>query len=311
MPRIFPVTIRRTTTVAGGAVNWLARTKPAVALGSIGRLLVSANPAVRLSQRATLLVAQKPAVRLTATTSGTAKPSVKPAAKLTPQATLLMSQRPAIKTTTPMQMVTTEKVAPNIVQVTFDLIHGNWVQTGTAFQDTGGNWNNVANMEGAGQGTEAGSASLDEGIVLTQGTIRGNHAAQPNRPADLVILNGAAAGTNGVWLDFYTKGRGITLGVLSSLVHGFRFNTTPIPGTDTAMGSPSPVHDNLVTPRSVRIDNAGANNFLDALSTPLTWANVALVQPYCTGTILVDAGLAHFYVDAVKLRVFALATWNP
>jgi hypothetical protein len=163
-----------------------------------------------------------------------------------------------------------------------------------------------------GDGSIVGTARLGEGLVLVSGVLTGSHATQSSRPTSLVI--------DKVFLDFFTRGTGILLAVGSRLRHQFRINLSPVAGQIFTLSADLGVHNALSTPLSYRLDlGDGANDgtghgnaaghFKDLTvppgGTPVTWANIALVQSIVDGAILVALGLDNYYIDAVKLRVEA------
>jgi hypothetical protein len=98
--------------------------------------------------------------------------------------------------------------------------------------------------------------------------------------------------------------------LISRLVLGYRINTSPLPATDKDVITIATGNSNFHAspgPQTARIDN-GAGAFSDTLGTAVTWANVALIQPYFKCSIVLGLTGAHYYADAVRLRVTATET---
>ena len=206
----------------------------------------------------------------------------------------------------PSTLLVTEKPALKISQVQIDLSHTSYVVTGS--NDTGNlqNWTNPTNLQGAENSvfaTFGGSATL-----LVSGVLRGAMAAQPNRPANLVI--------DQVWLDFY--GKAVGLPIVSDLVSGLtlRYRVGGITALEKTLQTINTgTADFSVTPLSFRIDDVANGVFNDgatpALSSALTWANIALLAPDWSAQVILGLVSTIFSADAVRLRVIAHDTWIP
>lgn len=182
-------------------------------------------------------------------------------------------------------------------RVSFDLVHKSYVVTAAVDAGATGTWNNPTNIQGAEQGTQAGSATFSGGLVLGTGKLRGTAmVTQPSR-GTLVI--------DEVWLRFHyqTVGLPAVSDLISQLALGYRINTAPVAGTDKDVVVVTANENFLVAGREVRIDN-GAGAFTDTLGTAVTWANISLIQPYYAATTILN-GLMTYYADAIRLRVVA------
>jgi hypothetical protein len=175
-----------------------------------------------------------------------------------------------------------------MVQITFDLVHENPV-TG-ASQDAGGNWTNIANFNGTDDGAYA---ALDGATLAVLGTLRGNHDAQPNRPAALVISKVEL-------LMFY---RTVAFGVLSTWTMGYRVGNL---GVARDFYTESTVNQDFR-----RVGDGGPGPEVRDITAALmaneglTWANVAAMQHYFIGIIGANSPAVHLTVDAAKIRVTA------
>lgn len=309
MARGFRALVGRLQSGAVGGLNFRANVRSATKQTVVAVLRAAEQkPATRVtSAPATLRAAlQRPATRVTQTISGTVKATQRAAARaaMAPAVLVAARQRTAARQTmAPTTLVgARQRAAGNIVQIKIDLNHASHVVTAANRVTNVNNWATPANMQGAPQGTRAGSSSFVGQLLLSSGTIDGTMVAQANRPSSLAIQS--------VHLDFYgdTAGLPIVSDLVSSLILGFFINLAPIPGTDTTLDtinvSSAPF---LATPRSFRIDN-GAGAFTDIAGTPVTWANIALIKPFFKAQIIANATGITYYADAVRLRVVASET---
>lgn len=303
--RIFPTIIRRTTVVISTVTNWLASAKAATKVSTVGTFLLGRpKPAAKVTPLASGIskAAEKPAAKVTTNAVGTvAQQIVKAAAKLSTvnAGTIKASAKSAaLVAFGPMTMRVPEKAA-SVLLTKLDLSHTSFVVT--AAQDAGGTgtWQNPTNMQGA---TNATVSTFSGGLVLGTGKLRGTAmVAQPNRPAILVI--------DQVYLRYHYKTTGLPVvsDLISQLALGFRINTTPLAGPDKDIAVVTSNDDFLVAGREIRIDD-GAGKFIDgataAVSTAVTWANIALIQPYLNAATIAN-GLMAYSVDSVRLRVVA------
>lgn len=219
----------------------------------------------------------KPAVKINPVLRATVPVNVGVTAKQKPEATLLVPQKPAV----------------GVMFFDVDLDHSNPGQN--ARQDAGGNWANIPNANGQPDGN---LATLAEGAVLVAGTLRVDHAPQPNRPASLEIL--------AVELHYYFRTSGFLLGVLSNWSLGWRVGEIGVPHNIFTASVEN--LDHLTDPLVVDITNALSG----VGGEGLTWATVAALQQFMSGNIVVDAVLnGNLSVDAGKVRVTAFETWVP
>lgn len=287
--------------VSPAAPNWLGQLRAAIRQSFIGSLLAG-KP--RLASRFTfapmkMLVPEKFASRLSLFSSGTlALPPVKPASRLTVPAsgTAKLNEKPASKLLfSPMKMLSAEKPASEMVQVRFDLEHKSFVQVMTNRTGNTRDWTNLANAQGANNGTKA---NWDGSLALLQtGTMLGTTVAQSNRPASLIIDAVYVA----VWGDW--AGLPIVADITSSLSWYYRLGT--VIGTEVLMAQRR-TGSGSDSGTEFRIDN-GAGAFTDTLATAVTWANIATIQLGAQGATLVGVA-AQFNVDAMRLRVVAHET---
>jgi hypothetical protein len=207
----------------------------------------------------------------------------------------------------PSTLLVSEKAAGHISQVNITLLHGDYVVTGS--NDTGNvqNWTNPTNVQGA---PNASFATFAGGAILESGVLRGTHVAQTSRPSTLII--------DKVFLDFYGKASGLPVvsDLVSNLTLRYRINTSPVAGQEKSLQAISTgTADFSVTPLTFRIDDVANGVFNDgatpALSTALTWANIALVQSDWSATTILGLVGALYSADAVKLRVEAHEVWIP
>lgn len=196
----------------------------------------------------------------------------------------------------PFTLKTQARPATSAGRLSFDLDHRSHIITAAVDAGGTGSWSDPNNITAAPQGTRAGSAQYSGGLVLGASKLRGTMVAQANR-GPLII--------DAVYLRYHYETSGLPLvsDLISNLALGFRINTAPLPTSDHVLHSVSSNEERLVAGREIRIDN-GAGAFVDALSTPLTWANVGLVQPYFGATTIAN-GLMAYYADAIRLRVVA------
>lgn len=254
---------------------------------SPSRLVMLQRPATRLAVFSVAVLRQSVVVagtRLTSIYTGTLRLVARPGVRFSFDAPLrvLMAQRPGT----------------NVVQATIVGTHLSHVVT--AAQDAGGTgtWQNPTNMQGSPEGTRAGSSTFAGGLILGTGKLRGTAlVAQANRAYQI----------DSVWLRFHyeTSGLAVVSDLISQLALGFRIGTSPLPGPDRDMAVISANENFLVAGREIRIDD-GAGKFLDgvsaAVSTPVTWANIALLQPYFSASTIAN-GLMSYYADGIRLRV--------
>lgn len=307
-------TIIRKITAVVGAANMLMRVKAGVRLAMRGTLLVPQKVAVKLGQLGTLTVPQKAAVRIAAFLAGAFTAIVKSGLRLAQIGSLTVLEIAGVRASmAPALLWILQKPAIKISQVSFNLVHGSWVVT--AAQDAGGTgtWNNPTRMQAAAQGTQAGSATFSGGLILGTGKLRGTMVAQSNRPTSLII--------DEVYLEFSgeTTGLPVVSDLISNLQLGYRINTTPIPGVDTTLEQLESNQNFFIGGsggKLFRINRTGADSgkFTDgataAVSTDVTWANIARVQPYFSATTIAT-GAMDYYADAVRLTVIAHEDWLP
>ncbi len=207
----------------------------------------------------------------------------------------------------PSTLLVAETPAGHISRVDIELLHGDYVVTGSNDAGNVQNWTNPTNVQGAPNATFATFAG---GALLESGVLRGTHVAQTNRPSTLII--------DKVFLDFYGKAVGLPVvsDLVSNLTLRYRVNTAPVAGVEKTLQAISTgTTDFSVTPLSFRIDDVANGVFNDgatpALSTALTWANIALVQSDWSATTILGLVGAVYSADAVKLRVEAHEIWVP
>lgn len=311
MSRIYPV-IKRVTNIISGVINFRFDVSAAIRSSWVGNLLAARqNPATRVTWspiRWTTL--QRAASRVTAFISdGLVKLTQRAAtvASWSPADLLAARENPATRQTmAPATLVAAKpRSAGNVVQVQYDLNHASHIVT--AAQDVGGTgtWNNPTRAQGAPNdpGDHSGDSDIGgQALLLVTGTLRGTMVAQNSRPATLAI--------SAVYLDWYGQVSGLPVvdDLVSRLILGYRINTSPVPGADKAEVTITTGNSNFhSTPRTARIDN-GAGAFTDALGTAVTWANIALIQPYFQASIILGLTGARYYADAVRLRVVASET---
>ncbi len=298
--RIFQIIVRRVAAAASGTANFLGRVSSGARVSTVLVLKMLQRAGTVVSQAPAYLVTlTRSATRITATVIGDiARPLVRAGSVVSARiaagvikplvrAAATISTRVVSGTVKPAQ-----RSAGRITRIQWDLVHTGPVTT--AVQDPGGNWTNENNFQGAPDGAVA---TLTEGIVLVQGTLRGSLAAQPNRPPTLVISK--------VELLFYIETVGIVL-ITSTWSLGWRLNGTP-PGAPHVLEGPSNANvSSLVAPRVFDITEAirpvGGGDIL--------WADIAALQPFMTGTIVVDAGLTRLRADACRVRVTAREVTN-
>ena len=302
--KVLPVFVKKITTIiqAAGGANFKGIINPAIRLTTQLRGVVPQKPATKLTlSPITAKVTEKPATKLTMspiTQSGT---KVTAGTKQTNVLTAKAPENPATKLTlAPIRATALEKPASKILQIRFDLTHKSNVVTAAVDAGATGTWNNPTNIQGP---RDAAVATFSGGLVLGTGKLRGTAmVAQPNRPATLLI--------DSVSLRYYYKTAGIPAvsDLISSLAVGFRINTSPIAGVDKDVHSVSAGNEDfLVAGNSFRIDD-GAGKFIDgaspAVSTAVTWANIALLQPYLNASTIAN-GLMTYTADAIDLTVVA------
>jgi hypothetical protein len=275
--------------------NVLAHQRAGIDLKELIKAIVPVKPAIRLNPVATLKTAVKPAIRLATIVQGVIKPPLKAAVRLIPVARLTVPVRAGARLVlAPIRGLVLTRPAFR-VQFQFNLNHENHVQPGTATQDTGGAWQNVANSEGTPNGVYA---TLTEGVALVTGTLRGQFAAQSSRPSTLAITQ--------VLIDFYFQTADFpTVGTTWTV--GFRHGG--VGGASVTLRGPESSNVNhLITPLTFDITSEFGGGGEPALS----WANIAAIQPFYSGSILVNSTLTPVIrVDGTRLRVVAAETWNP
>lgn len=176
----------------------------------------------------------------------------------------------------------------SVTQFTFDVVSGPYCDVAT--ESAGSDWNDIANSEGAEDGT---FASLEEGIVLTQGTLI-NDFPDFFEKDQLTI--------DQVELTFYYRLSEFLLAG-STLQLQYRIGAIGTPEVlKTMSGGVIEVTNE---------DHLAGETFDITADRTWAWADLDALQALYVGTILVDAGLAEVVVDATRLTVTASLTWNP
>lgn len=285
--------------IISGIANYLGRVRSATKLTMTARLVMPVRSATRiLFSPSVLIMIEKSATKITTFSSAVLNQKiVKSGSRFTSiyTGTWKPDQKSATKVTfAPVILTSPQKLATNITQATAVGTHKSYVVTAAVDVGGTGTWNNPTRIQGQEQGTQAGSATYSGGIVLGSARLRGTVMASQNNRAytiDAVYLR---------W-HYQTVGLPIISDLISQFELGYRINTSPIPTVDDQVYVVSVNEDFLVAGREIRIDN-GAGQFIDDLSTPVTWANLALIQPYFHAATIAN-GLMTYYADAIRLRV--------
>ena len=294
MPKLFPIVKKVLTVVVGGAVNFPSVQRSAARIES----LLTARTGQRAGTSAiqgptTLSVGQRAAGRLSVAVAAVLdRPLVRCAGLVTSRAVGVV--RPLLRpgTSAPAKGLSGASKAPergagHITRIKTDLAHTSSVQPGTASQDAGGSWTNIARIEGAPDGL---AATLTGGLTLRTGTLRGGMAAQPNRPASLVVSH----------VELRYRVRITSIALLESLVLAWRV------GNGVAR-----------TAFTLTADTTGLQVFVADLTPILTgpggegvsWATMAAIQPIVTGNTIVNSDTV-FEVDSVSINIVASETQN-
>lgn len=292
MPKLFQVVKKVVTVVAGGAVNFPSVQRAAVRVS----VLFTARSAQRAGTSAVqtptgLSILQRASGRLSATVTGTVdRPLIRPAAVATARVVGAAVPRLVAGASAAAKSLTGASKAPEhsagrIARIKTDLAHTSSIQAGTATQDTGGAWTNVARIEGEPDGL---GATLTGGLTVRTGTLRGAMAAQPNRPASLVVSH----------VELRYRVRVTSIAVLESLVLAWRV------GTGLAR-----------TAFALTSDTTGLQTFVADLTPVLTgpggeglsWATMASIQPVVTGNTVVGSDTI-LEVDSVNINIVASET---
>lgn len=178
-----------------------------------------------------------------------------------------------------------------VVQTTINLTNASWVNS--ASESAGSDWNNVAELEGADDGV---TATLEEGLVLTQGTLIGDFPAQVNR-GPLVI--------NSVKLVcYYRVGNFLLIGTTLTVRYRVGALGLPVQLDQHVGGVVAPTDVNRLDGFEFDITSSGPSGTGDAW----TWDDLSDLRIEYDGTILVDTGLSIVEADATQLIITASHT---
>ncbi len=183
--------------------------------------------------------------------------------------------------------------AMEIVQSSITLSHASWVTSAT--ESPASDWDNLANSEGSS--TSTATSSLEEGLILVQGTLYGNFAAQANR--DPLAITGVRLRCYFQVAEFLLAGSLLTIsyrvGALGTAVQLDQYSGGIITVTNV---------DYLSDGLEFDITASGPNG----LGAAWTWDDLTDLRIEYQGTILVDAGLSVVHVNATKLEIDASHT---
>lgn len=309
MARGFRALVGRLQSGVAGALNFRANVRAAARQTVVASLRAALQrPATRVTMSPADLRAalQRPATRVTQVISGAVSVSQRAATRVTlaPATLIAARQRPASRQSMgPATLVgARQRSGGNIVHIKFDLTHQSFIATAANRATNTQNWTNPANAQGP---PNASAATWGNPLsILSTGTLNGTLFGQSNRPASLAIT--------AVYLQFYSKASGLPIvdDLLSGASLGLFVNTSPVPGPDKVLARHGINYDNFAAGEEFRIDD-GAGKFIDgatpALSTAVTWANIALLVPYFKGDAIVGVNPT-VSADACRLRVVASET---
>ena len=255
----------------GNVLEWKQPLVPAsVVDASVARLLSGQDPAAEVVTNVSGVLAPvdiDPGAAVANRSSGTVK-------ELAAGGSVVVNQTSGI-------VKSDQEPTGRVSRIIISLDHTSYVVTAT--QDPGGDWENIDNSEDAPDGAEA---TLEGGLVLGQGTLRGAFADFSGKPESLEISQ--------VVLTFRVRIAGLTL--LEQMTLGYRVGDLGTPHnletiTANTGGLVDRVHD-----ITAALDGVGGEG--------LSWDTMTDLQSFVTANAVVDSLVVHA-VDSVELHIEA------